>query len=338
MRRYSILKPLLSVSFSVISLIAIVIIDAKAASAQETTATFAVIGSGGVIPVADAPVFYVPCAPINNNCQQIKNYLTEKIGSAKGLSQSSFQEMNARISQQLLQLRNAQEGRTNLSGTASIDCPTQDCLVYASSLSEAQNLFWLDIQSGGSNQEYPPSRAIQIKTETMPTEISSLIDEINRFRSVVSAGVSYQNFSEHYAPLIHALNLAGVHASNSKYSRFLTETQRAIMMFDLTKKVWQAYIESTSVNGFETTHMVSCDYARSVRELWNDVVGFEDMRKVKGGLLGCLFVDLDKFESPSGKTTWHKYMFDAAFSQLLSASRHLDTSSGAVPNIELPKL
>lgn len=195
--------------------------------------------------------------------------------------------MNTQISQKLLQLRNAQEWRTNLSGIASIDCPTQNCLIYAAFLSENQNLFWLDIHPRESNQEYPPSRAAQAKAETTPTEITALINEINKFNSVTTAGVSYQNFSAHYAPLINALNSASLYANDNKYSVLIKETKRALEMFDVTQDVWQMYIESTDVSTWRTTHNVSCEYAKSIRELWNEIVGHEDIGKIKDGVLGC---------------------------------------------------
>ncbi len=103
-------------------------------------------------------------------------------------------------------------------------------------------------------------------------------------------------------------------------------------MLSILSKTWNLYIESTSVLGFTTTHHVSCKTAKNIRTIWNEAIGYEDVAEIKGGLLGCLFVDLDRFKN----TTLPRYMLSIISIKLEEISNFTNHNKGTIPVISIP--
>ncbi|KGF73881.1 hypothetical protein DO97_05840 [Neosynechococcus sphagnicola sy1] len=303
-----------------------------------TKATFASIQATGVIPIADKPVLVIPCSPINTNCKEVVNYITQVIQDSQNLNDSQIEDLNQNIIVALKSLKQVSEVRTDLKGEVQIPCKVSNCLIYTNWTSTESKLFWISIHEKGTAQEYPPSKAVQLISMKIPEDIIRLNEAISRLKAQLSAGVTYVDFPNAVTPFIQALNSAQSSPEASDYVNYTNEANRISNMISILSRTWGLYIKSTSVSGFTTTHHVSCKTAKAIRELWNDAIGYDDMTEIKGGLLGCLFVDLDRFSSPYGNTTWPRYMLQVVSIKLERISNFTSKGKRTVPVISLPQV
>jgi hypothetical protein len=301
-----------------------------------TKATFAFIRTTGVVPVADQSVLVIPCAPINTNCKEAVDYLTEVVQEVQNLNSPQIEDLNINIRLALSSLQNIEEVRTDLKGEAQIPCKMENCLVYTNWTNDENKLFWISLHKKGTTQEYPPSRAIQVKSLTSPKEIINLGESADRLKSQFSAGISYVNLSNSVAPFIQALESAQNSLEASNYSIYINEARKISNMLSVLSETWDIYIKSTSASSYVNTHRVSCETANAIRSRWNNAIGYENIGEIKGGLLGCWFVDLDNFTSPFGNTSWPRYMLETISIRLNKLHTFKRQNKGIVPTISIP--
>jgi hypothetical protein len=203
-------------------------------------ATFVSVQATGVIPIADQSVLVLPCAPINANCKEAVEYLTKVVQGSQNLNPVQMQELNQKIRAALYSLRQIEEARTDLKGEVKIPCKAANCLIYTNWTSNENSLFWINLHKSGTMQEYPPSRAIQVKNLRVPEEIIKLNDSISRLKAQLSAGMSYVNLSSSVSPFIQ-----GEHPTLAKRLRNIAFARKA-------------RIVSTELNG-QPNHECSTD-------------------------------------------------------------------------------
>jgi hypothetical protein len=301
-----------------------------------TKATFVSVQATGVIPIADQSVLVLPCALINANCKEAVEYLTKVVQGSQNLNPVQMQELNQKIRAALYSLRQIEEARTDLKGEVKIPCKAANCLIYTNWTSNENSLFWINLHKSGTIQEYPPSRAIQVKNLRVPEEIIKLNDSISRLKAQLSAGMSYVNLSSSVSPFIQALEAAQNSPQTIDYTDYINESKRISNMLSVLSETWKIYIQSTSLVGFTTTHNVSCKNVKAIRTAWNEAIGYADIGEIKGGVLGCLFGDLGRLSSPYGNTTWPGYMLQAISTKLGSTSSFISQSNSTVQTILIP--
>ncbi|MGL6339316.1 MAG: hypothetical protein ACRC80_09275 [Waterburya sp.] len=309
----------------------------KAAEVPVTKATFASVETNGVIPIADQPVLVAPCDTVNTNCKEAIDYLTQIIQSSQNLTPVQIKELDQKIREALHGFQQTEEIRTNLRGEVIVPCQAVNCLIYTGSFDGKNKLFWITLQQKETSEEYPPSKAIQIKSAEIPEEMIKLNESINRLKAQLSAGISYDNLSDAVFPFIQALEEAQNSSASSVSDIYLANFQKISEMLNILSDTWGLYIKSTSVSGFTTTHNVSCKTAKSIRVLWNDAVGSDEISEIKGGLFGCLFVDLGEFSSPYGNSTWQQYMVQSISTKLGEKANFSNQSKGTIPVISIPQ-
>lgn len=308
----------------------------KATEIPVTKATFASIEATGVIPIANQPVIVTPCDAVNRNCKEVIDYLTKTIQNSQNLSSVQIKELDQKIREALHGFQQTEEIRTNLRGEVLVPCQVDNCLIYTSWFDGKNKLFWVTLQQKETSEEYPPSKAIQLKSAEIPEDIIKLNESINRLKAKLSAGISYSDLSDAVVPFIQALEEAQNSSANSVYDIYLANAQKISNMIDVLSKTWELYVESTSVSGFITTHDVSCKTAKSIRVLWNNAISYDDIEEIKGGLLGCLAVDLGKFSSPYGNTTWPQYMLQIISAGLGKLANFPNQHKETISDISLP--
>jgi hypothetical protein len=301
----------------------------------DSQATFATVDSRGVIPVADRQVLAVPCVPINGKCQEIIDYLSEKVSKTRNLDAPKIAKLDERIRAELEALPGVVTTRTSLSGTAKITCKTQNCLVYTSVLNNENNLFWVVLHPQSEDREYAPSRAIAIRGAERPEEITKLYESMRTLRSSFSAGLSYSALSSVTSPFINALSEAQKYKADPSYSKAIQEAETIERLLPVLSTTWEIYVKSSRSTILGPTHNVSCSSVKKIRDVWNSVLGHEDIREIKGGLLGCLSVDLGEFKTRNGKTTWPEYMISRISREIDSTSALLKINAGSVPDIQI---
>lgn len=136
----------------------------KATEVPITKATFASVEATGVIPIADQPVIVAPCDTVNRNCKEAIDYLTKIIQSSQNLSSVQITELDQKIREGLHGFQQKEEIRTNLRGEVIVPCQVSNCLLYTSWFDGKNKLFWITLQQKETSEEYPPSKAIQIKS------------------------------------------------------------------------------------------------------------------------------------------------------------------------------
>ncbi|MBU6346504.1 MAG: hypothetical protein KGR70_14580 [Cyanobacteria bacterium REEB494] len=321
---------LINKKFGLIVFITTLFFGLPVKASTKSVASFALVGSTGVIPLADNPVVIIPCAPINKNCMLIKDYLLTTLNNTEALDELAIKKLDTNIRTELNKLTNSEIVRTNLSGNASIQCPTQNCLIFSSAFGE-KKLFWIDLFPAGTSQEYPPSRAVEIKTQVIPSEISGLVSAINSFSSALSAGLSLSTFSSQYAPFLNAIRLIENYESDERFMRGIKEVKKSAILFSILQDTWQAYVDATKVERFfGKTHFVDCKwYNENIRKRWNDTLGYEDLKPPHRGIFGCVSVNLDGI---------HSYMYKIASSQLSSSIAYLQPKASKIPDIQFLNL
>lgn len=330
----------LGLSFSLTYALFLVVPLKTDAQLKKTLATFAVISPSGVVPVADSPVVLIPCAPVNKDCMLIKDYLVTTLTNTEPLDISTVKNLDLNIRTELSKLKSSTVIRTNLTGTASFECPTKNCIIFSSALGE-KNLFWIDLIPVGTSQEYPPSRAIEPKVQTIPSEISALISAINSFDSSISAGLSLITFSAQYAPFLNAIKQIQNHESDERFKTGIEKVKKVARLFEITQDTWQRYVNSTSIDRFgRRSNTVSCKEGNSIAAIWNDAIGYanldklitpEDHQKI-GFFGGCIESDLGN----KGGKPFHSYMYQVATAELNSSIAYLQLKPSRVLVIQLP--
>jgi hypothetical protein len=63
----------------------------------------------------------------------------------------------------------------------------------------------------------------------------------------------------------------------------------------------------------------------------------DDIGEIKGGWLGCLFVDLGKFSSPYGNSTWPQYMLQSISENLGKIANFSSQNKSTIPVISIPQ-
>ena len=312
-------------------------LKAEETSFTKTEATFASVEATGVIPIADRPVVATPCGTVNKNCEEAIDYLTNIIQNSQNLSSTQINELDRKIREALSNFSQAEEIRTNLRGEVLVPCQVDSCLIYTSWLEGKNKLFWINIQQKETSEEYPPSKAVQTKSAEIPIEITQLDESINKIKARLSAGITYGDLSSLVAPFLQALEKAKSSSATKEYDTYIANAQRISNMLSVLSETWNLYINSTSVSNYITTHEVSCKTAKNIRVIWNDAVGYKDIHKIKGGLLGCLSVDLGKFSSPYGNTNWPQYMLQSIQTNLSQIANFSNQSGGTVPVVSIPE-
>ena len=302
------------------------------ASEIPTNAAFASIETGRVIPIADQSVLVAPCDPVNINCKDIVDYLTQIVQNSQDLNSTQIEELDQKIREAINGLQQVEEIRTNLKGEVEIPCRAVNCLIYTSWINSENKLFWINLHKQGTMQEYAPSKAVQIKSLKASEDIVKLNESINKLKAQFSAGISYENLSNAVSPFIQALESAQNSPEASKYTNHISEAKKISDMLSILSQTWNLYIESASVSGFTTTHYVSCKTAKNIRTIWNEAIGYEDLGKPKGGLLGCLLVDLGSFKD----TTLPRYMLSIISIKLEEISNFTNQNKGTIPMISIP--
>lgn len=331
------MKNQLLFSFLFCSLIFQPSLKATEISPIKTKATFASVEATGVIPIADRPVVVIPCGVVNRNCEEASEYLTSIIQNSQNLSSTQIKELDTKIREALYNFSQAKEIRTNLRGEVLVPCQVDNCLIYTSWLEGKNKLFWINTQQRETSEEYPPSKAVQTKSAEIPIEITKLDESVNKLKARLSAGISYNDLSSLVAPFIQALEEAKSSSATTKYNTYIANAQRISNMLSVLSDTWNLYINSTSTSNYMTTHEVSCKTAKNIRVLWNDAVGYEDIYKIRGGLLGCVFVDLGQFSSPYGETTWPQYMLQSISTNLGKIANFSNQNEGTVPVVSIPQ-
>jgi len=323
----------LGLSFSLTYALILVVPLKTDAQLKKTLATFAVISPSGVVPVADSPVVVIPCAPVNKDCMLIKDYLVTTLTNTEPLDISTVKNLDLNIRTELSKLKSSTVIRTNLTGTASVECPTKNCIIFSSALGE-KNLFWIDLIPVGTSQEYPPSRAIEPKVQSIPSEISALISAINSFDSSISAGLSLITFSAQYAPFLNAIKQIQNYESDERFKTGIEKVKKVARLFEITQDTWQTYVNATRINSFSTTHFVSCEMYNNIRIRWNDAIGYEAIGKPTGGLFGPCFIGVN-LEYKDGQPI-HLIMYRLATEELNSSIKYILPKPSKIPVIQFP--
>jgi len=310
------------------------------AQLKKTLATFAVISPSGVVPVADSPVVVIPCAPMNKDCMLIKDYLVTTLTNTEPLDISTVKNLDLNIRAELSKLKSAIVIRTNLTGTASIECPTKNCIIFGSALGE-KNLFWIDLIPVGTSQEYPPSRAIEPKIQTIPSEISALISAINSFDSSISAGLSLITFSAQYAPFLNAIKNIQNYETDERFKTGIEKVKKVARLFEIAQDTWQKYVNSTSIDRFRyRSNTVSCEEGESIANIWNYTIGYTDLtvKDFEGfsGIFGIFGVCVSADLGNKGGKPLHSYMYQVATAELNSSIAYLQLKPSRVIVIQLP--
>ena len=331
------MKNQLLLSFLFYTLIFQPSLKATEISTIKTKATFASVEATGIIPVADRPVVVIPCGVVNRNCEEASHYLTNIIQNSQSLSSTQIKKLDKKIREALYNFSQVEEIRTNLRGEVLVPCQVDNCLIYTSWLEGKNKLFWINTQQRETSEEYPPSKAVQTKSAEIPKEIIRLDESINKLKARLSAGISYGDLSSLVAPFIQALEEATISSPTTEYDTYITNARRISNMLTVLSETWNLYINSTYTSNYTTTHEVSCKTAKNIRILWNNAVGYEDIHKIKGGLLGCVFVDLGQFSSPYGKTTWPQYMLQSISTNLGEIANFTNQREGTIPVVSIPQ-
>lgn len=293
---------------------------------KKTLATFAVISPSGVVPVADSPVVVIPCAPVNKDCMLIKDYLVTTLTNTEPLDISTVKNLDLNIRAELSKLKSAIVIRTNLTGTASIECPTKNCIIFGSALGE-KNLFWIDLIPVGTSQEYPPSRAIEPKIQTIPSEIS--------------AGLSLITFSAQYAPFLNAIKNIQNYETDERFKTGIEKVKKVARLFEIAQDTWQKYVNSTSIDRFRyRSNTVSCEEGESIANIWNYTIGYTDLtvKDFEGfsGIFGIFGVCVSADLGNKGGKPLHSYMYQVATAELNSSIAYLQLKPSRVIVIQLP--
>lgn len=294
----------------------------------ETKALFATILPTGVIPVADRPILVIPCAPINENCKEAESYLVEILNKTKNLNNNQINQLNQKIKNSLLGLQQAEEFYTDLRGEVTFNCPTVNCLIYTNLINEKDKLFWVKLHEQGIEKEYPPSTAIKLETYSVSPSINNLNQSIAELKSQMGAGISYNRLPIYIAAFNQALEEAENSQDFDKYPETIVEAARISILLSILSNTWELYIQSTDTMGYKETHIISCKNARILRDRWNDTLGYEDLGKVKGGILGCIGFDI---------TGLPERMISVISSKLNNISNFKNQNVAKVPEISIPK-
>lgn len=306
-----------------------------ASNVNAQTIKFASITANGVIPVADEQVLFSQCSPDISECTQQSNYLKELIKQTKDTQADSITMLDANIREAFLKLPNAKVVRTNLSGEAELECFSTNCLIYASWLKSDQKLFWVDVVNPDEPQEFVPSKAISITSNTSDAELK-LYEEMRTLKARLSTGVSYRDFAEVTAPFIREVNSLQQTDKPTETKMAYHTASKAKDMLSVISKTWELYIDSTYTYQFlGATHVISCKNAKTISDTWNLVVETEDITfKKSRGLLGCS-VDLGKFNFRGQETTWHGYMLNVLAKTLDASILSYKSTPNIVENIDL---
>jgi hypothetical protein len=251
-------------------------------------ATFATVDDRGVIPVADAEVVIVPCAPINKNCQQIIDYLIVTISGIRNPSPSQLENLSLDIKTKLKVLKNSSIARTNLSGISEINCETQNCLLFTKSISNNSSQIWAVLQPKEKDKEYANSSSINISGEAISKNIQKLYDVLRSIGSNIKSNISYNTYSELKPGLILAIHEA-TSETDIKYSSFKERASKISRLMDITDTLWSAQVRNYRTSYGIESSTVSCQFAKQIADTWNNVLGIDELGKPTGGLLGCTF-------------------------------------------------
>jgi hypothetical protein len=296
-------------------------------------ATFATVDDRGVIPVADVEVVVVPCAPINKNCQQIINYLTTTISEIKNPSLSQLEKLSLDIRSKLKVLQNSNIVRTNLSGVSEINCETQNCLLFTSSIASNSSRIWAVLQPKKTDKEYANSSSINILGETTPKNIQKIYDVLRSINSNIKSNISYNTFSGLKPNLILAMDEA-IGETDIKYSLFKEQTSKVIKLMDVTDTLWSTQIKNYRRSSFEESSTVSCEFAKQLVITWNNIVGIDELGNPTGGLLGCAF-GVDLLKTRRNSPTVLKIMLSRIDEEINTLLYSLQTGTADIPEINL---
>ncbi|HEY9825255.1 MAG TPA: hypothetical protein V6D19_07390 [Stenomitos sp.] len=294
-------------------------------------AIFATVDDRGVIPVADAEVIIVPCAPINKNCQQIIDYLTATISGIRNPSPSQLENLSLDIKAKLKVLKNSSISRTNLSGISEINCETQNCLLFTKSISNNSSKIWVVLQPKDKDKEYANSSAISISGEAIPKNIQKLYDALRSISSNIKSNISYNTYSELKPSLVLAIDEA-TSETDIKYSSFKEKASKISKLMDITDTLWSAQIRNYRTSYGLESSTVSCQFAKQIAATWNSVLGIDELGKPTGGLLGCTF-GVDLLKTRKNSPTALKIMLSRIYLEIDSLLYSIQVGTRELPEI-----
>ncbi|MGB3205182.1 MAG: hypothetical protein WBB28_09355 [Crinalium sp.] len=159
-----------------------------------------VVLNQGATPIPDNLIWYFPCKPVNNNCQQVKSELsksfleaTQKVYKAEvdrrrnyiscvsqgntscdspllegmknlvdSIGYAAWLTSEKSANQALNKLRSGRSIRTDFDGNFSLNCPTKECLVYSYGEVGRTSSFWIEVITAGIKTDLSGSKAFTV--------------------------------------------------------------------------------------------------------------------------------------------------------------------------------
>lgn len=165
-------------------------------------ASFYLIKESEAKPIADREVLLVPCAPVNGNCQDILKIAEESLSKITSQSPEKMGLLDINIKDELKKLTGVQTTRTAIDGTVKTECPTINCIIYSSFISNSSNIFWIKLQKQGTKVQYLPSSGIEVATASRSPQMQELEKSLNNLQARLQTGISYTSLKGCNSPFL----------------------------------------------------------------------------------------------------------------------------------------